>query len=142
MRPARSGQSRNDDRSSGRRQTWRRHAIPAVLVLLNSASTHGYDLRARLRDLLPQADLPDASSLYRLLRMIEAEGAVESTWDVPEAGAARRIYTLTDVGREQLALWSLELEQDIEALQRLLTAIQTTALPAPAADPATTECPG
>ncbi len=35
-----------------------------------------------------------------------------------EAGPARRVYRLTDAGREQLEGWSLMIEREIEALQR------------------------
>ena len=86
---------------------------------------HGYDLLAHLPSVFPRAaDPPDPGTFYRLLRGMEVDGAITSSWQAPQAGPARKVYALTDAGLEQLEGWSLQIERDIEALQRFRTAYQ------------------
>jgi PadR family transcriptional regulator PadR len=49
--------------------------------------------------------------VYRALRQLERDGYITSWWDPKEQGPARRIYTLTDGGKDALALWSSALQQ-------------------------------
>ncbi len=110
-------------RQQGQRRTRWRYTTPAVLLLLRAGPTHGYDLLERLPAVFPRAaEPPDVGSFYRLMRGLEAEGVVHSSWDTGGSGPARRIYTLTDTGREELDGWSLQMGREIEALQRFLDA--------------------
>jgi len=72
-------------------------------------------------------EVPDVGSFYRLLRGLEADGAVYSRWDTTRAGPARRVYGLTETGREQLEGWSVTIDREIAALQRFQSAYQTPA---------------
>jgi len=100
-----------------------RFTTPAVLLLLVDGPAHGYDLLARLGDALPRAgSLPDAGNFYRVMRGLEGEGAVTSSWDTPKAGPARRIYALTQTGRDQLDAWVLAVERDMKAMRRFIAA--------------------
>jgi DNA-binding PadR family transcriptional regulator len=47
----------------------------------------------------------DPGAVYRVLRQLEAEGAVVSAWDTSGGGPARRNYELTEMGRARLASW-------------------------------------
>ena len=125
------------DQRSGRRQARWRYTTPAVLLLLHAGPTHGYDLLARLPAVFPRAaDPPDPGTFYRLLRGMEADGAITSSWQAPQAGPARKVYELTDAGREQLEGWSLQIERDLEALERFRSAYATATAPASRPDPA------
>jgi DNA-binding PadR family transcriptional regulator len=80
----------------------RRPLWTTILRLLGERPSHGYELVARLGDetVQPAAGLnttpaPDAVSVYRALRAMEAEGLVSSTWDVSQVGPARRVYVPT-----------------------------------------------
>jgi PadR family transcriptional regulator, regulatory protein PadR len=124
------GPADTDDRPAGRRQARWRFTTPAVLLLLQAGPAHGYDLLTRLPSVLPRAtDPPDPGTFYRLLRGIEADGAITSSWQAPQAGPARKVYTLTDTGREQLDWWALQIERDLEALHRFRTAYRTATAP-------------
>lgn len=104
-----------------------RFTTPAVLLLLAQAPAHGYDLLARLGGVFPRSDrLPDPGAFYRLLRGLENGGAVMSSWETPEAGPARRVYTITEGGREQLDAWAVSIERDIQAMRDFLGAYQQT----------------
>jgi DNA-binding PadR family transcriptional regulator len=110
-------------REEGRRQGTRwRFTAPAVLLLLLGGPAHGYDLLARLRDVFPRAGgLPDSGSFYRVLRALESEGAVTSSWEAVEAGPAKRVYAVTPLGRKRLDAWARALEHDMRAMRRFLT---------------------
>jgi DNA-binding PadR family transcriptional regulator len=72
-----------------------------VLILLSEQEGHGYDLRARMA----KAGVPTNTStgtLYRALILMAEEGLVESSWDAPDKGPARRVYSITTSGRTYL----------------------------------------
>jgi DNA-binding PadR family transcriptional regulator len=87
-----------------------RLAEPAVLMLLAEGARHGYDLKDRVTTLV--GDHAEVGNLYRLLRQLELEGIVGSSWDTAASGPARRVYRITAVGRRLLDEW-------VEALRRL-----------------------
>ena len=124
MRRAASEAVEPPSHEEGRRQGTRwRFTAPAVLLLLLGGPAHGYDLLARLGDVFPRAGgLPDSGSFYRVLRALESDGAVTSSWETAEAGPAKRVYAITTRGREQLGAWSLGLERDVKAMRRFLAA--------------------
>ena len=51
----------------------------------------------------------DLGNLYRLLRSLEEDGVVDSDRDDGLPGPAKRVYRLTDSGRELLARWAAAL---------------------------------
>lgn len=77
---------------------------PCVLLLVSEQPSHGYDLLERLVELgVPTAD---PGGLYRLMRVLERDGLVDSTWETSDQGPARRTYTITDEGREWMHAWA------------------------------------
>ena len=81
-----------------------RFGEPALLVLVSTGPTHGYELLERLPRLLGE-DRVDVGNVYRTLRGLEDEGLVESEWRADLPGPAKRTYTLTDDGRALLSAW-------------------------------------
>src|SRR5450756_2307117 len=75
---------------------------PWLLLLLAESPAHGYELMERLKA-LPEAPNADRGHLYRTLRRLETQGLVTSTWQVPQAGAARHTYTLSANGLQALS---------------------------------------
>lgn len=89
----------------------RRWLEPFLLVLLAGGPSHGYSLLGRLNDLgVAPADV-DVGQLYRTLRELEMSGLVESNWETPAVGAARRGYALTDAGLAVLDDWALVMRE-------------------------------
>jgi poly-beta-hydroxybutyrate-responsive repressor len=78
---------------------------PWLLLLLAKNPAHGYELLERLKT-LPDAPSADRGHLYRTLRRLEEQGLVTSTWQMPQAGPARHIYTLTTSGLQTLDAWT------------------------------------
>ncbi len=60
-----------------------------------------------------------------MLRSLEEEGYVCSTWDTQNAGPARRVYELTDQGLEFLHAWAVTIDQTRQSLDRFLSEYKT-----------------
>ncbi len=74
---------------------------PALLLLLEQSSAHGYTLLNRLAEFGLEFLAPTV--VYRALREMEDQGWVTSTWDDEETqGPQRRVYALTSRGRDIL----------------------------------------
>ncbi len=94
-------------------------AQPRLLLELAKKPAHGYELIERLG----QADnqTPDPGNFYRMLRSMEEDGLVCSTWDTPNSGPARRVYELTEQGMEFLHVWAVTIQQTHQSLGRFLS---------------------
>ncbi|HCA48642.1 MAG TPA: PadR family transcriptional regulator [Armatimonadetes bacterium] len=112
-------------RKRGRMQLDEQYAIrlsrliePAVLYLLGTgAAAHGYDLLSEVNAMGLTETQVDPGAVYRVLRQLEGEGAVASTWDTSGGGPARRNYELTELGRARLASWVTVIARRAEAMQ-------------------------
>ncbi len=97
----------------------RRLLSPVLLLALRRGPAHGYSLL----DALAEFELGtfDPSVVYRVLRDMEADGSVVSTWDDQETqGPPRRVYRITKTGSEVLAEWAKELEQSRSRIAKFL----------------------
>jgi len=105
-----------------RRGRWAvRMLEPALLLLLHYGPAHGYTLLQQLGE-FGVGDL-NPSAVYRALRDMEEEGWVASTWDEEQAqGPPRRVYRLTALGDEMLALQAQDLEESRKKIDYLLGA--------------------
>lgn len=77
----------------------------AVLGLLLESPMHGYELRKRLTGLLGAFRAFSYGSLYPTLRRMQADGVIDET-SAPlgtKVRRGRRVYQLTDAGRERFA---------------------------------------
>ena len=96
---------------------------PAILVVLSAGPLHGYRLVERLGQLSTfGGQKPDASGVYRAMKMMEAKDLVASTWTPSEAGPAKRAYQLTATGTYCLREWITTLEEYREGITLLLKA--------------------
>ncbi len=94
-------------------------AQPRLLLELAKKQTHGYELIERLSQ--EGGAAPDPGNFYRILRMLEEEGLVCSTWDTQNAGPARRVYELTDLGVEYLNTWAVTIRGIQQSLDHFLS---------------------
>ncbi len=94
---------------------------PSVLYLLASGvANYGYDLAEAANQLGLAETLIDPGAVYRCLRGLEADGCVISTWDTAGAGPARRVYQLTELGRQRLSGWAAVIDQRAQGLSRFV----------------------
>ncbi|MEU2615524.1 helix-turn-helix transcriptional regulator [Micromonospora sp. NPDC007271] len=99
---------------------------PFLLLLILERPGHGYDLIERLVA-MGVSDV-EPGHVYRVLRGLERDRSVTSTWETGGAGPARRCYTLTLKGRDDLRSWVAHLtylNQVIDVcLQRSTNAVE------------------
>ncbi|MDR1421414.1 MAG: helix-turn-helix transcriptional regulator [Coriobacteriales bacterium] len=89
-------------------KTLSRLSQPTILTILAASeeALHGYVIvqRAAFSPMFGGSK-PDATGVYRTLRQMEENGLVTSQWETPQAGPAKRAFSLTDEGREALRRW-------------------------------------
>ncbi len=78
--------------------------IPYVLLAVSLQRAHGYLIEEYLRSV--GFFSLEMSTLYRTLRQLEKDGLLQSNWEPGPTGPARRVYSLTDVGRTWLDQWA------------------------------------
>ncbi|SCF07145.1 poly-beta-hydroxybutyrate-responsive repressor [Micromonospora viridifaciens] len=99
---------------------------PFLLLLILERPGHGYDLIERLEAM--GVSHVEPGQVYRVLRGLERDRSVTSTWETGGAGPARRCYTLTVKGQDDLRSWVAQLtylNQVIDAcLRRSANAVE------------------
>ena len=88
--------------------------IPYVLLAVSLQRAHGYLIEEYLRG-VGFLSL-EMSTLYRMLRQLEKDGLLQSTWEPGPTGPARRVYSLTEVGSAWLDQWA----GTLDAYRRML----------------------
>jgi len=101
----------NVDRCSCKSGRISRFLIPALLLLLSEASSHGYELTEKYSEFgFTEAD-SDPGAVYRTLKLLESQGFVKSNWDIAEKGPAKKIYQITSEGLKLLSFWVNDIEE-------------------------------
>jgi PadR family transcriptional regulator, regulatory protein PadR len=94
---------------------------PTLLLLMHQGPAHGYELADKLKSFGIEGI--DPSLIYRALRDMEEEGAIQSTWDEEKTqGPPRRVYTLTARGNDSLQLYIQDLQTTRKRIDDLLQA--------------------
>ncbi|MBL4902075.1 MAG: helix-turn-helix transcriptional regulator [Desulfocapsa sp.] len=119
-------------RGQGRRVVTKRKISgflqPIFLLRLYGQDRHGYDLLQGLQEFVSDAESYDPSIIYRIMRNMEGSGWVTSYDGTVSRGPRRRMYSLTEEGKKQLAQWMSDLQRTKDEINHLLTAYrqQTT----------------
>ncbi|MBN1999113.1 helix-turn-helix transcriptional regulator [candidate division KSB1 bacterium] len=116
--------NRHGKRCGCYRERHNRWIEPSILFLLYEGTHHGYDLMSRLPDLGFVQDPVDPGAVYRMLRHLEDGDLVKSQWDTTGSGPAKRLYTITEAGKEHLKLWTDALRQRRDSLDEFLKRMQ------------------
>ncbi len=82
-----------------------RYIQPSILLGLYPKPSYGYELIRNIQKFGFVEGQAPPGMIYRHLRQLEEDGLVSSEWDTDAAGPARRMYYLTEEGKEMLALW-------------------------------------
>ena len=95
---------------------------PCILLLLSKTPSHGYGL---LADLATHCgEKVDIGDLYRTLRRMEMDGWVTSDWNGKQGGRSKRVYKITDDGREILKDAVASLKKTDNLIHHLFTGYQ------------------
>ena len=126
------GRGRGAGRGRGRGRRWMgdyslmdvRLVEPALLAFLQEQDLHGYGLLEKLEPLGLGSINP--SVIYRILRDYEEIGLVLSKWDEEGTqGPPRRVYAITEEGREALKRAEISLKETIDRIKKVLERIET-----------------
>lgn len=106
-----------EDVLSGHLQELRRGTV--VMAALTTLKTPGYGYG--LLAVLEKSGLSvDANTLYPLLRRLEKQGLLSSSWDTTES-RPRKMYSTSDAGRKLLEKLELEWNSLAQSLDSLRT---------------------
>ena len=79
--------------------------VYAILGSLMSGPRHGYEILRTLEEGLGAVWRFSASQLYVLLKKMEGEGLLDSTFEVQEARPSKRVYSNTPAGEASFLEW-------------------------------------
>ena len=98
------------------------------MAILAEQPRHGYDIVQQLTALtMFRGHPPDSTGVYRLLKTMQRDDLVASTWETPGGGPAKRRYALTPQGKKCLKRWIETLEEYREAVSDLLAHLKRAA---------------
>ena len=106
----------------------RRRDIFTVLVFhlitrAESGASYGNQLIEQIEAITGGAVSLNPNTMYPLLRGLESSGYIEGRWEHPEK-RSRRMYTLTDSGREEYARLRAALEPFLDRIVRSISLIK------------------
>ncbi len=77
-------------------------ATPLVLGILADGESYGYAILKQVNELSGGRMAWTDGMLYPLLHRLERLGQVKASWGTSETGRRRKVYAITDSGREAL----------------------------------------
>lgn len=98
-----------------------RYMQPSILMGLYTKPSYGYELIQTIHRFGFVEGQAPPGMIYRHLRQLEEDGMVFSQWETEGVGPAKRIYQLTEEGREMLALWIGYMEKQARNLNALIS---------------------
>ncbi len=93
---------------------------PSILMGLYAKPSYGYELIQNIQIFGFVEGLAPPGMIYRHLRQMEEDGLVSSQWETVGVGPAKRIYQLTDDGKQMLGIWIEYIEQQVRNLNELI----------------------
>lgn len=94
---------------------------PSILLILTWGESNGYMIIKQMRELsMFQEGLPDATGVYRYIKMMEGKGLVLSREISDENGKVKRMYSITDEGRACLKNWKMTLKSYQKSIGELI----------------------
>lgn len=103
-----------------RKELSKDHLPTLILAVLTDGPRHGYAVAREIERRSADALTSGEGKLYPALRTLEADGLVQSKWETPPSGPARKVYTLTDSGRGTLARRTDEWRAWTQAMEAVL----------------------
>lgn len=76
-----------------------------LLALLSDKPRHGYELRAEFETRTAELWRLNSGQVYTTLDRLERDGFVVGDGDAADPSGRRRLYRVTDAGREELRSW-------------------------------------
>lgn len=113
------------DKKPGLRQGKRERYMQASILLgLYGNPSYGYELIRNIQRFGFVEGQAPPGMIYRHLRQLEEIGLVSSEWNTESAGPAKRMYSLTEEGKETLALWADYMDEQAKTLSAFVKEFQ------------------
>jgi PadR family transcriptional regulator, regulatory protein PadR len=97
-----------------------RYIQASILLALKIKSSYGYELIQEIpRFGFIQGQAPPGM-IYRHLRDLEENGLVASQWETQGSGPAKRVYQLSEEGREALESWIGYMHGQVQRLSQFI----------------------
>lgn len=96
-----------------------RHTGAFLLLFLAEGDNYGGQLLQKCEEELPVNPI-DSAILYRTLKKLENEGAIESYVNTSVQDKPRKMYKITTAGKEQLANFQMDIEEKMKNLSFFL----------------------
>lgn len=96
-----------------------RHTGAFLLLFLTEGDNYGGKLLQKCKEELPINPI-DSAILYRTLKKLEEEGAIESYLDTSDEDKPIRMYKITTVGKRKLEDFHIDIEEKIQNLSFFL----------------------
>ncbi|GAB1770412.1 PadR family transcriptional regulator [Priestia aryabhattai] len=96
-----------------------RHTGAFLLLFLTEGDSYGGQLLQKCEEKLPVNPI-DSAIIYRTLKKLEKEGAVESYVDISDSDKPIKMYKITSVGKEQLEDFQMDIEEKMKNLSFFL----------------------
>ena len=104
-----------------------RYIQPSILLGLLQKASYGYELIQNIQRFGFIEGQAPPGMIYRHLRQLEQDGLVFSRWETEGAGPAKRMYNITDDGKEVLAIWIGYMQEQAENLEAFIRDYETLA---------------
>jgi poly-beta-hydroxybutyrate-responsive repressor len=89
---------------------------PSILLGLYLKPSYGYELIRNIQKFGFVEGQAPPGMIYRHLHQLEQDGLVSSQWETEVGGPAKRMYHLSEEGRQMLAVWVDYMEKQAETL--------------------------
>ncbi len=91
-----------------------------ILAALSEGPLHGYAIVKRLQASSDGLLKLGEGQLYPALHRLERDGVVTAVWDQQEGKPSRRVYSLTILGKEELARCRSDWQRFVRSINRVL----------------------
>ena len=100
---------------------------PTILMLLYRNSLHGFSILKEMEKngMMDYSGI-DPTGLYRTLKKMEMTGLLVSKWDINDNTQPRRVYEITQDGKDCLKHWKITLTNYKNSIDNLVEAISAT----------------
>jgi DNA-binding PadR family transcriptional regulator len=96
-----------------------RHTAAFILLFLAEKPSYGLQLLHDFEKNLP-GNIIDSAAVYRALKTLETNSFVESSWDTTNSGAAKKYYSITERGNQELTKFKIDIELRVRSLDFFL----------------------
>lgn len=97
---------------------------PSILLILTWGESNGYMIIKQMQELSMFKDgLPDATGVYRYIKTLESRGLIESREETDENGKEKKLYNITDEGRDCLKNWKYTLSGYQKSINEMIEMI-------------------